>query len=99
MGNQSYATCTHTTVAVASADTAVLTANAAALYRIFINDGALPLYLGLGVAAVANKGIRVNANGGNYEMAAALGNLYTGAVNAIHSSTGTVAILVTQGVQ
>lgn len=33
---------------------------------IIVNDGSFPLYLGFGHAAEANKGIRLNANGGTF---------------------------------
>jgi hypothetical protein len=90
-----YSVVTHTAPTVAVGTTLALAANASRTYALFINDADEAIYLGLGVAAVMNKGIRLNANGGSYEMSAALGNLYAGAVNAICASGGKL-LLVTE---
>ncbi|GAI84025.1 unnamed protein product, partial [marine sediment metagenome] len=68
-------------VAVGVASTAVLAANANRIFAEFVNDSANVIYLALGAAAVMNRGIRLNANGGSFEIG--LTNLYTGAVKAI----------------
>ncbi|KKL62788.1 hypothetical protein LCGC14_2181660, partial [marine sediment metagenome] len=44
----------------------------------------------------ASEGIRVNANGGSYEISRTVGNLFTGAINGILVS-GTATLLVTEG--
>ena len=92
-----YLTPAHTVVTAAVASTLALAANANRKYAIFVNDSDETLYLGLGAAAVLNKGIRLNASGGSYEMSALGGNLYAGAVYAISTSGGKL-LLVTQGV-
>jgi len=92
-----YSTPTHSAPVIAALTTAALVANASRTYALFINDADEAMYLGLGVAAAMNKGIRLNANGGSYEMSAALGNLYAGAVNAICAS-GNKVLIITEAV-
>lgn len=67
--------------AIASTSTLVLAANAGRTGLILTNDSDTVLYLGFGGAAVINKGFRMNASGGAYEMNET--NLYTGAIYAI----------------
>lgn len=77
----------------------VLTANPNRQYLLIINDSDTVIYLNLGGASTPNQGVRLNANGGSYEMSAQTGNLYRGAVNA--SAAGGAAdklLLVTEGV-
>jgi hypothetical protein len=75
-------------VSVTTATTVVLAKNLKRTYALIQNDTAAAIYLGIGQAAILNKGIRLNANGGSYEMSMALNNLSTDAVNAIGSGTG-----------
>ncbi|MEE9401248.1 MAG: hypothetical protein V3V32_04435 [Dehalococcoidia bacterium] len=89
---------THTVLGVTNATQVALIANPLALTRLFINDGALPIYLAKGVAAVANQGIRLNANGGWHSMSQRSGNLYRGAVNAISTAAGPTNLLIEEGV-
>lgn len=89
-----YATPAHTAVTVGALTTAVLAANADRVYALFVNDADEAIYLKLGAAAAMNTGIRLNANGGSYEMSAAVGNLYGGAVNAICASGGKVLLVL-----
>ncbi len=72
-----------------------LAANVDRTYALFVNDSDTNIYLRLGEAAVANEGIRLNANGGSYEIN--LQNLYRGAVYAIASSADK-NLMVTEGV-
>jgi hypothetical protein len=74
----------------------VLAANTDRKYACFINDSDTAIYLAEGTAAVVNSGIRLNANGGIYEMSPAVGNLYAGEINGI-SSAATKKVLVTEG--
>ena len=60
----------------------------------FVNDSDETIYLNLSGTAVMNEGIRLNANGGSYEIN--LNNLYTGAVTGICSS-GTKNLTVVEG--
>ncbi len=46
----------------------VLEANPRRKGALFINDSATILYLAKGPGAVVNRGIRLNPNGGNYEI-------------------------------
>lgn len=78
------------------ASTIVLAANRKRAYALFINDSSIVQYLSFGPSAVANSGIRLNANGGSYEME---GNtLWRGVVNGILASAGSGKILVTEGI-
>jgi hypothetical protein len=76
--------------------TLVLAANRQRAYALFVNDSSSVVYLSFGPAAAANMGIRLNANGGSYEME---GNtLWRGVVNAIQvGTTAAQKILVTEG--
>ena len=87
----------HTTAAMTTATAAVLALNDDREYALIVNDGSVDVYLKVGAAAVANQGIRINANGGSYEMSRALGNLSDVAINGITAS-GTATVLVTEGV-
>jgi hypothetical protein len=75
----------------------VLAANSSRKYALIVNDSDTTIYLKLGSAAAVHEGIRINANGGYFEMGAAQGNLYTGAVNAVHDGVGDKTLLVTEG--
>ncbi len=84
-GVAGYATPTPVAVNVTNASGAIVAANANRKYLLLINDSDTVIYLGFGAAAVLNSGIRLNANGGFYEMSGAQGNLYVGAINGIHA--------------
>jgi len=91
-------TLTHSVVNV-NGNTAVLAANTARRYLLIINDSDTTIYLRLqSGAAVVNSGIRLNPNGGSYELTLAT-ELYTGAIRATHAG-GAVdkVLLVTEGV-
>lgn len=64
----------------------VAAANGNREYLLVQNDSDTVQYLGIGVAAEENKGIRLNASGGSYEMSRAYGNLSTAAVNIINGT-------------
>ena len=96
-GTGAYTTATHTTLGVTAATQAALAANANRLYVLLVNDSDAVIYLKIGAAAVLNQGIRLNANGGSYEMCRKMGNLNLGAVNAI-TAVATKVLLVTEGV-
>lgn len=91
-------TLTSTEAAVTNASGAALATNANRKYALFINDSANTIYLMVGATAVANKGIRLNASGGSYEMSPKIGNLSTAAVNAIAGVAGPSNLLVSEGV-
>lgn len=90
-------TITHTAVNV-NGDTAILPANANRRYLLLVNDSDTVIYLRLQTGAAAvNRGIRLNASGGSYEMGGATG-IYTGAIRANHGG-GAVnkVLLVSEG--
>ena len=87
----------HTTASMTSSTAAVLALNDDREYALIVNDGSVDVYLKIGAVAIANQGIRINANGGSYEMNSALGNLSDVAVNGITVS-GTATVIVTEGV-
>ena len=76
--------------------TGAVAANAKRNYLLIINDSDTVVYLAFGEAAVANKGVRLNANGGSYEMSERFGNLHQGAVNCINAS-GTKVLCGVEG--
>ncbi len=86
----------HTTASITSASGAALAVNNDRKYALLINDGSVDVYLNLGGTAVANQGIRINANGGSYELSRDMGNLFDGVINGITAS-GTATVLVTEG--
>ena len=92
-----YTTPTHTQPSIGATTTEALAGNANRLYVLIVNDSVETVYIKLGAAAVLNQGIRLNANGGSYEMSRKLGNLYVGVINGIGTS-GAAVLLVTEGV-
>lgn len=72
--------------AVGSSTTEVLAARTGRVCATFVNDSDETIYLALGVNAVMNRGIRLNANGGAYEINWT--NMFRGAVDAICTSGG-----------
>lgn len=86
----------HTAATIGVASGAALAANANRKYALLVNDSDTAIYIKIGSAAVVSEGIRLNAQGGSYEMSAAYGNLDTRAINAISSDAGQT-LLVTEG--
>ena len=84
----------HTVANVSFTSTLVLAANSDRLYALFVNDSGTVIYLRLGGAAVLNEGIRLNANGGAYEINWT--NLFTGAVYGIHGAGVGQKVIVTE---
>jgi len=62
----------------------VLAANPYRTYALLINDGTDPIYLALNKPAEVNRGIRLNAGGGSFEIN--LNNPYQGEVYAVGSA-------------
>lgn len=87
--------CTISKVSVGSSSTTVLAANSERVSAVFVNDSDETIYLARAAVAVMNKGIRLNANGGAYEINST--NLYCGIVTAICQS-GTKNLCVEEGV-
>lgn len=69
-----------------STSTSILSTNATRFFASFVNDSNETIYLSLGASAVMNQGIRLNADGGSFEINET--NLYIGPVSAICSSGG-----------
>lgn len=90
-------TLAHTDVTVGIASVVALAANPNRKYALLINEGDVPMYLKFGSVAEMNKGIRIGANGGGYEISAAYGNLDLRVINAI-SSEANKTLLVTEGI-
>ena len=81
MSNEIFDTVTNTKVVVGTESTAVLAEVPARNWAIFVNDSDEAIYLSLGSAATLNAGIRLNANGGSFELTS--DNNFKGAVYAI----------------
>lgn len=91
-------TFTHSAASVSAAGASVaLAANLDRQYALLVNDSAVVLYLNIGGTATANTGIRLNPNGGSYEMGQGAGNLSTDAVSVIAASGTGNNLLVTAG--
>lgn len=90
-----YTSPSNTGADVTTSSTPVLAANASRGYAAIVNDSDAVVYLALGAAAVANQGIRLNANGGSYEINWT--NLFRGAINGIHLGTGNKRVTVVEG--
>jgi hypothetical protein len=75
-------------VSVGSTTTEVVAANVARKGFVCVNDSDEEIYLGIGESAVMNKGIRLNASGGSFELQVSGrgGTTFLGAINAICSS-------------
>lgn len=89
---------THSVLTVTSTSQQALAANPGRKYAMLINDSDTAIYIKIGAPAVVGEGIRLNPNGGSYEMSSAIGNLHAGAINAIHVGTGNKNLLVLEGV-
>lgn len=84
-----------TTASCANTSTEALAANTGRVSLLLINDSTQTIWIKINEVAVANEGIRLNANGGSYYVTHDDGNLDTEAVNCIVVS-GTGTILVTE---
>lgn len=73
-------------ITVAAKSEQVLAARTSRVTAVFINDSDEVIYMALGTTAEMNKGIRLNPNGGSYEIN--LTNMYEGAIYAICASGG-----------
>lgn len=75
-------------VSVGTSSTLIVAANEGRVEVTICNDHATQvLYLGLGVPAVANQGIRLNAAGGSYTTTS-----FTGAINGLATGATTPAV-------
>jgi len=85
----------HTAVSCANTSTEALALNGGRVSALFVNDSTQTIWITINQTAVANEGIRLNANGGSYYITDADGNLDREIVNCIVAS-GTGTILVTE---
>ena len=85
----------HTTASCTNSTGEALALNGGRISALFVNDGTSTIWIAINQAAVANEGIRLNANGGSYYINDADGNLDREAVNCITASA-TVVLLVTE---
>ncbi len=82
-----------TTATCANSTTEALAANPGRRAALIVNDSTQTVWIKIGEDAVANEGIRLNANGGSYYIAADAANYDTEAVNCIVASgTGLVVV-------
>lgn len=88
-------TAAHTAPSIGSSSTTALASNANRKAALLVNDSDETIYLNIGGTAAVNTGIRLNANGGSYEMSQELGNLSTAAITGI-SASGSKTLLVTE---
>ena len=88
---------THAGISVnSSANSVALAANTQRRWALFVNHGSTPVFLAIATStgtAVADKGIRLAATGGTFEMSPTHGNLDTRTVHAV-TKTATGQILV-----
>ena len=87
---------TNTGVDVGVASTQILAYNGARKYAAIVNDSDTAIYLAIDAAAVVNQGIRINANGGSYEILQA--DLVTDAIYGIHGGVGNKRVTVVEEV-
>ena len=85
----------HTAVSCAATSTVALALRGSRVAALFINNSTQTIWIAINQTAVANEGIRLNANGGSYFITDADGNLDRDVVNCIVAS-GTGTILVTE---
>ena len=85
----------HAAVTCANTTTEALALNGGRVSALFVNDSTQTIWIAVNQNAVANEGIRLNANGGSYYISDLDGNLDREAVNCIVAS-GTGIILVTE---
>ncbi len=87
-------TVTDGAVVVGAVTTVALLANAHRTNAVFVNDSTQAIYLARGNPAVVGDGIRLNPNGGSYEIDDT--NLWRGQVNAI-CALGAANLCVSEG--
>lgn len=91
-----HSTLSHIAIPVGTSSTPCLAANANRRYILWVNISDTVIWLSKGDATI-NRGIRLESNGGAYEMAQVYGNMDTSAFYAIHGGTGEKELLITVG--
>jgi len=74
--------------------TVVLEARSSRVNVLIVNDSDTVIYLMFGEDAVVNKGIRLNAEGGSYEISVTAGTITEKAINAIHGGFSRKNLLI-----
>lgn len=70
----------------------ILPNNPARSYALMVNDSDSVAYISMGKPAEANRGIRLNASGGSYEINST--NLYKGRIYAVSTGAGKTLLVV-----
>jgi len=83
------------TANVTTGDTQVVPVNKARSWLEIVNDSDTIIYLALGRTAVLNRGIRLNAAGGSFNVNTS--NLFKGFIRAIHGGAGDKVLCITEG--
>lgn len=97
-GGYPFLVCSHAQVQVAVTSTLVLAANVDRKYAMFQPATTEDISIKFGVAAVVDEGIWLDASKyDNFEISAAMGNLFKGNVYAIHGGADTKLLQVVEG--
>jgi len=92
-GNSFSNMATSSRITVTTSSTDILASSTPRQYAAIVNDGSNVVYLNFnGATAVANSGLRLNANGGTFEITSE--NLYKGQITAIASGGSSVVTVV-----
>ena len=86
---------TFTTGSCTGTSSEMLASNGVRRAALIVNDGTATVWIKIGATALANEGIRLNANGGSYYIALGAPNYDTEAVNCI-SAGATIVILLSE---
>lgn len=89
----SYTIAVHRNINLTATQQELLPSNPQRNYALLVNDSDSVAYISLGIPAAANTGIRLNANGGSYEINAI--NLFKGAIYGL-STAATKKLMVTE---
>jgi hypothetical protein len=89
--NSFYRIPTNTLVTCGTGSTLAIASSSARQYTALVNDSSNSVYLSLGSAAVSGSGIRLNANGGSFEITP--DNLWTGAIYCIASGSSNLSVV------
>ena len=80
--------------AITATEQEVLPPNPGRVYALLVNDGDNVIYLGMSQPATANRGIRLNALGGSYEIT--LINPFTGGIHAVCAGALTSSLVLVE---
>lgn len=95
-GAASAQTATATEASCAATSTTALAANNGRTAALFVNDSTSSIYIRVGATAVANEGVRINANGGSFYISTPTGNAVTVVINCIIASGAAQVLLITE---